>query len=219
MKKLIVANWKCFKTVDEGLDWTCKVGENLPELNDCEVVVCPSFVSLEPVSRLVKEKGYGFKVGAQSVSSYESGAYTGEVSAKMLEGLVSYALLGHSERRSNFGETNKDMETRVSLCRNSSIEPILLIRGEEDVIPEAVSYYAWEPVNAIGTGKAIDATSAADMVCNLANGRKDLYGMYGGSVTALNVKSYVQSPDLYGVVVGSASLDPNQFLEMLNALR
>ncbi len=219
MKKLVIANWKCFKTIEEGLQWINAVGPSMPQLDNIDVVVCPSFIALDAVSRLVKEKGYSLKVGSQTVSSLEQGAFTGEVSAKMLTGVVDFALVGHSERRSNFGETNAEMEKKLTLAKQYSIEPLLLIRGEEDTIPEGTTYFAWEPVNAIGSGSAIDAKTADDMVVHLAKGRQDLYGMYGGSVTSDNVNTYMQSPHLYGVVVGSASLDSSKFLEMLNALR
>ncbi len=219
MKKLIIANWKCYKTIEESIEWIHQVGPQVPELQDIDVVVCPSFLSLDMLSAVIEEKGYRLKLGAQTVSSLEEGAFTGEVSAKMLSGVVSYALVGHSERRKNFAETNDDMVKKSELSRKYGIEPVVLIRGEEDTIPDGVTYFAWEPVNAIGTGAAIDAQTANDMVVHLANGRQDLYGMYGGSVTPDNVNTYVQSPNLYGVVVGSASLDPSKFLEMLNALR
>jgi triosephosphate isomerase len=219
MKKLVIANWKCFKTIEESLTWINAVGPNVREIPNIDVVVCPPYTALDAVNREIEEKGYALKVGSQSLSSYEQGAYTGEVSAKMLSGLVRYALVGHSERRSNFNETNEDMEKKIALAKQYSIEPLLLIRGEEDTIPEGVQYFAWEPVNAIGTGSAIDAKTAGDMVVHLAKGRQGLYGMYGGSVTPANVNTYMQSPHLYGVVVGSASLDSSKFLEMLNALR
>ncbi len=219
MKKLLIANWKCFKTIEEGVAWVHAVGPHIPELSNIEVVVCPSFTALESVGRVVKENNYAISLGAQTLSSFEEGAYTGEVSAKMLSGMVSFALLGHSERRKNFSETDKDITLKVALCRKYNIEPIVLVRGEEDNIPENVTYFAWEPVNAIGSGSAIDAQVAGDTVVTLAKEQRALYGMYGGSVTPVNVNTYFQSSSLYGVVVGSASLDPVKFLEMLNALR
>ncbi|MDQ3098590.1 MAG: triose-phosphate isomerase [bacterium] len=219
MKKIVVANWKCFKTTEESVTWVTEVGSKVRELSDIDIVVCPSFAALDAVSRLIEEKGYALKVCSQTVSSYEQGAYTGEVSAKMLSGLVSYSLVGHSERRSNFAESNEDIEKKFALSKQYTIEPLLLIRDDQDTIPEGATYFAWEPVNAIGTGTAIDAQTADDMVVHLAKGRQGLYGMYGGSVTPENINTYMQSPHLFGVVVGSASLDPSKFLEMLNAIR
>ncbi len=219
MKKLVIANWKCFKTIEEGLQWINAVGLVMPQLENIDVVVCPSFIALDAVSRLVKEKGYALKVGSQTLSSIEQGAFTGEVSAKMLSGIADFALVGHSERRSNFGETNADMEKKLALAKQHRIEPLLLVRSEEDTIPRGTTYFAWEPVKAIGSGSSIDAKTADDMVVHLAKGRQGLYGMYGGSVTPDNVNTYIQSSHLYGVVVGSASLDSSKFLEMLNALR
>jgi triosephosphate isomerase len=218
MKKLLIANWKCYKTLGESLTWIDQVGTALDESESYEVVVCPPFPYLTQARMRIEEKGYALKLGAQNVSHFEEGAFTGEVSARMVTGLVEYALIGHSERRQHFGETNEQIGQKVALSRKYSVEPLVLVRGDEDSIPVDVAYFAWEPVSAIGTGNAIDAATASAEFSRLTKGREGLYGMYGGSVNPSNVASFMHSPAIYGVVVGSASLNPVSFLEMIHAV-
>lgn len=111
--KYIIANWKCTKTIADCLSWIESVGPKVSEMEDLEIIVSPPFVALEPVRRLIDENSFSFKIAAQTVSAFEKGAYTGEVAAFMLAGLVEYALLGHSERRSNRYESNEDISAQV----------------------------------------------------------------------------------------------------------
>lgn len=219
MKKIIFANWKCFKTAQEARDWVIEVGPQLNEDDPFTVVVCPAFPYLYEVGRMIDDGEYLLQLGAQSVSRYEEGAYTGEVSAPMLQSVgVQWALIGHSERRSIFAESNDDIDGKVQKCRAHGIEPVVLVRDEKDIIPEQVSYYAWEPVSAIGTGNAIDPDQAEKEVLRLKDSRV-MHGMYGGSVKIENIKDYFERPGITGAVIGSASLDPQKFIQLLNALR
>jgi triosephosphate isomerase len=215
MNKLIVANFKCYKTTEECLKWLDEVGEKLVVPDGREAIVCPSFVSLEAMRRRIEECGYNIKLGAESVSHFEEGAFTGEVSAKMLAGVVEYVLVGHSERRSKFGETNEDMRLKVELCLKYGLKPLLLVRGVEDEIVEGVEYFAWEPVSAIGTGQAIGAAEANGQIVSLRGGQ-EARGMYGGSVKPDNIGSFFAENEIYGAVIGSAALDSGKFLEMVS---
>lgn len=94
----------------------------------------------------------------------------------------------------------------------------MLVRGEEDTLSEDVDLFAWEPVSAIGTGNAIDAHTAGETISSLTkHGR--LHGLYGGSVNPSNIASFMQHPEISGVLIGSASYEPPMFMEMINALR
>lgn len=217
-KKYIIANWKCTKTIQDCLSWVDTVGPHVNASDSYEVIVCPPFMALDAIRRRITDEGYALKVGSQTVSSFEKGAYTGEVSAMMLTDLVDYALLGHSERRSFKHETNEDVAKQVDLCVRYDIEPVVLIRSVEDTIPESVKVFAWEPVSAIGTGNAIDAETAGETISQLShNGH--VRGLYGGSVNPSNIASFMQHPNIAGVLIGSASYEPSTFMEMLNALR
>lgn len=219
MKKLIFANWKCFKTVHEAREWVVEVGPQLNESDPFTVIVCPPYVYLNEIGEMIKNGEYLLELGSQSVSGYEDGAYTGEVSAKMLASIgVKWALIGHSERRLIFHEKNEEIATKVQKCRANEIEPVVLVRSEEDEIPDLTSYYAWEPVSAIGTGNAIDASTAEQEVLSL-KGTRAMHGMYGGSVKTENIKDYFGKQGINGAVIGSASLDPQKFIQLLNALR
>jgi triosephosphate isomerase (TIM) len=218
-KKYIIANWKCNKTVEESLMWIDEVGSGvLPDFPH-EIIVCPSFVSLVEAKKHITEKNYSLKLGSQSVSHFEKGAYTGEVSAQMLTGVVEYALLGHSERRLNFSETNDNIQKKAYLCIQNSITPIVLVRSNEDIIPDSVDIFAWEPVEAIGTGTAVDPDEAERMIAELSAGRANSVGIYGGSVGIDNVRKFMDNASVQGVLIGSASLNSHSFLEILNALR
>lgn len=217
-KKYVIANWKNTKTNKECVDWIQTVGPQLESQSNFEIVVCPPFLALDAVHQIVTDIGYGLKVGSQSVSSFDKGAYTGEIGAFMLEGIVEYALIGHSERRSLKHETNEDVQSQVAQCVAHKINPVVLVRGVEDAIPENVGLFAWEPVSAIGTGQAIEANQAGETIAGLRQGRS-LQGIYGGSVNSANIASFMQHPEIAGVLIGSASNDPTNFLEMIHALR
>jgi triosephosphate isomerase (TIM) len=218
-KKYIIANWKCNKTIEESLAWIDEVGAVIPSDFPHEIIVCPSFVSLAEAKKRITEKNYSLHLGSQSVSHFEKGAYTGEVSAQMLSGIVDYALLGHSERRSIFAESNDDIQKKAYLCIQNTITPIVLIRGKEDIIPDSVDVFAWEPVGAIGTGTAVDPQEAERVIAELSGGRANSVGIYGGSVAIDNVRKFMDNASVQGVLIGSASLDSHSFLEILNALR
>ncbi|MDQ3238892.1 MAG: triose-phosphate isomerase [bacterium] len=215
MKKYIIANWKCNKTIAESLEWVDYVGINMTHDYVHEVIVCPPFVALPDVSGLIKQKGYNIMLGAQSVSHFQDGSHTGEVSARMLSGICKYALIGHSERRTNFGETNENVKAKVINCIQNQIKPIVLVRDMSDVIPDSVKMFAFEPVGAIGTGKATDTISAGEAILGFGNG---YIGIYGGSVSLENIRSFIDNASIHGVLIGSASLDPVNFVEILNAL-
>lgn len=223
MKKFIFANWKCNKTAAEAREWIVEVGPLLNAEDPFKVIVCAPFVYLSEIVQMVNDAGYAIEVGAQNVSSKESGAFTGEVSAIMLETIgVSWSLIGHSERRSEFGDTNATVAEKVVQCRKHALEPVVLVRSAADVIPEHVSYFAWEPVSAIGTGNSIQPDEAALTVVELAQGRATsapIVGMYGGSVNTENIADYFAKSEIGGAVIGSASLDPHKFIQLTNALR
>lgn len=215
-QKYIIANWKCNKTIAESLAWVDQVG---PAINSEQyiVIVCPSFVSLSAVKDRIAAQGYKLKVGAQNVSQFESGAYTGEVSAAMLVDTVDYALVGHSERRTHFSETNDDVAKKAELCFKYSISPVVLVRDEKDSLPEQVKIFAWEPVFAIGTGNAVKAEDAEIEIAKL-KGSRGIAGLYGGSVSVDNIKSFMDQPSIDGVLIGSASWTAETFVEMIHAL-
>jgi triosephosphate isomerase len=219
MRSKIFANWKEYKTAIEAREWLLAVGPELSENDPFEIILCAPYVYLAELVQIVRDAEYPILIGAQDVSRYAEGAYTGEVSAKMLESVgVGWSLVGHSERRGGFGDNNEVVAEKVKRCRENGIEPLVLVRDAEDLIPEGSSYFGWEPVSAIGTGAAIAPSEAAHEIEKL-KGASAMTGLYGGSVDVGNVGVYLAYNNVNGVVIGSASRDPHKFIQLLNALR
>ncbi len=162
MLPIIAANWKSHKTVDETVNWIRVFGQQKMSGRG-EIIVCPPFTTLSVFQREVLSNNWNhIHLGAQNVSSYDAGAYTGEIAASMLVGLVEYAIVGHSERRRILRETDQEVTEKVkNLCKNGII-PIVCVSDISDVggwraIPEASGrtiIVAFEPVSSIGTGVA-----------------------------------------------------------------
>ena len=242
---LVAANWKMNTTLAEAEALVRAEMADLNALEGLEVVLCPPFVSLGLVADLVK--GTRLQVGAQNIHWENPGAFTGEVSAAMLQGLCRYVIVGHSERRHLFGETDEMVSRKVGAALAAGLTPILCVgevleerrqgRANEVVssqlraalkgLSEAERLVvAYEPVWAIGTGLAADGAAAEEM-CGLvrrlvgeAQGEaaaQDTPVLYGGSVNPDNIGQYVGQPNVDGALVGGASLRADQFVAIAEA--
>lgn len=222
-RKYIIANWKSYKTLNETREWFKLFYKNLPdqvELEDKEVIICPPYPLILPVFEIIMQystkERIMIKLGSQNISPFEEGPYTGEVSARLISEFCSYSIIGHSERRQIFSESDKMLAEKVELVKNYNINPIFCVQGVEAVIPLGVEIIAYEPVFAIGSGKP-DTPEDADEVAKFF---KEKYGLihvlYGGSVTAENVSSFTIMENIDGVLVGGASRDPEHFIQILN---
>jgi len=196
-KKLIVANWKMHMNIHEASIFVHKLARNIPVHRDVEVVLAPTLLALQPISLQVDRRQ--FKLAVQNFYWRDDGAFTGEVSAAQLRGLVEYGLVGHSERRHIFHEHDKDIRSKVQAAIRNDISPILcvgetahersvgetldvihdqLIGGLANVTSEEFGriVIAYEPVWAIGTGKNAlpeDAEKAASAI------RRQITHLYG----------------------------------------
>ena len=196
-KKLIVGNWKMNLSVHEASLYLHKLAEMVPVRRDVEVVVAPTLLALQPLSLQVNRRQ--FKLAVQNFFWRDHGAYTGEVSAYQLQGIVDYAIIGHSERRYKFNETEKDIRSKVQAAVRNRIKPILCIGetvsersyGEtNDVLRDQLTsglanltsddlemlIVAYEPVWAIGTGVNAKPSDVIDAVKVIRNQMKQLYG-------------------------------------------
>jgi len=199
-KKIVAGNWKMNKAFQDAEDLMFEIVDELTEKGsgDTEVIVCPPAVYLEMSSDIAAENG--FMVGAQNLSQWESGAYTGEISAEMLHSMgISHCILGHSERRTYFGETDKVISVKVDLALKNGITPIyccgevLAERQAEkhfDVVRNQVSealfhlgkesvsevIIAYEPVWAIGTGVTASSDQAQEMHAFIRSLLTEKYG-------------------------------------------
>lgn len=210
----IIANWKANKNISEALEWISVVGPRIPKQENLKIVVCPTFISLEQVAKEIKVGNYNLILGSQDLSVFETGAYTGEVPAALLSELVSISLLGHSERRKNFNETDEVVASKVRQAIEANIIPLVCVQGEQTPIPADCKLVAYEPVWAIGTGVSDTPANANEMAKNLKQ-KTDLEILYGGSVSSENVKDFVNQEFLSGVLVGNASLEAQEFINIV----
>lgn len=214
--KYVIGNWKANKNISETNLWlNTFLNFDFSHIqNRATLIICPPF----PLIPLVKEKltGISFiKIGCQNVSFYNQGAYTGEVPAHTLVGLVDYAIVGHSERRQHFNENDDYLISKAKHLQSLNIEPIYCVRGVEDPIPESIKFVAYEPVFAIGTGESDTLDNIISIKHKLKLPDKCLY-IYGGSVTDQNAFHFLEQHEIDGVLPGGASLDPKKLYEILN---
>jgi triosephosphate isomerase (TIM) len=215
----IVANWKSNENITEALNWISYVGPKIEKREFLKVVVCPTFTSIEEVKKAILVGNFPIMVGSQDLSPFNEGAYTGEEAASILKQFVELSILGHSERRQNFKETDEIVAEKATQAINNQIIPLVCVQGVDTPIPEGVKLVAYEPIFAIGTGHP-DTPEDAN---NVAKALKEKYGgvdlsvLYGGSVTSDNVSEFVSKENIAGVLVGKASLEPEEFVKIINA--
>ena len=240
---LIAGNWKMNTTVGEAVGLVGEMRQGLDEVTGVEKVVCPPFISLAAVKEVVK--GSSIKLGAQDLYFEEKGAYTGEISPLMLAELCEFVIIGHSERRQYFGETGEIVNKKIRAALRVRLKPILCI-GErleeneagrtEEVIAEQLNsslsgvdsvdslVIAYEPVWAIGTGRAATGKQASDTIGFIRHNIAQLYSgdiaqrmriLYGGSVNAANAAEFINQLEIDGALVGGASLEASEFLSIV----
>lgn len=215
----IIANWKSHKSVAEALDWIGLVGPHIPTNENLKVVVCPPFTDLAEVKTKILTSGFKMMVGSQDLSPFPEGAYTGEEAASILKDVVELAILGHSERRKNFNETDEMIAAKVSEAREYNILPLVCVQSGDTPVPEGVRLVAYEPVFAIGTGNADDPAEAEDVAKKL-KGRcgQELEVLYGGSVNSENAQAFLKQENLSGLLIGTASLEADEFIKILEVV-
>lgn len=211
----VIANWKSNKTIAEALEWISLVGSKLERRPNLKVVVCPPFTDVEEVKKSVKVGNFPLIVGVQDLSPFDVGAYTGEEAATILKDFVELAILGHSERRQNFGETDETVAEKVKQAIEHNIIPLVCVQGAETPVPAECKLVAYEPIFAIGTGYADNPQNANEVALLLKQKYgDDLEVLYGGSVTSENVKAFVTQENINGVLVGQVSLEAEEFLKV-----
>lgn len=223
--KYIIGNWKANKNLLEAKDWvdkcisTIKRSQNILNLlsnNSLSIIIAPPYPYIGLMKEYIGDR-QGVFIASQDVSVKEGGSYTGEVPAKSLADFINFTILGHSERRINFSETDEQIHEKIVNLKKYNIEPVLCVRDENDVIHNEVRYIAYEPASAISTGPIAKRVSAEDVAAmkkrlNLPPESKYLYG---GSVNADNCQEYLKNEEIDGILVGSASLDPYTFCSIL----
>jgi len=220
MTKWIIANWKSNKTIAEALEWVSIVGPRLEGKENVKVVICPSMIAVEKVAHAIKVGNYPLMVGVQNISPFEAGAFTGEVAATLIKDLASLAILGHSERKKYFNETDEMVAKKAQQALQHNIIPFVCLQDENTPIPEGCKLVAYEPPNAISTSSPGAKADSPDNATSAAKNLKEKYGedlevIYGGSVNAENALVYLEKEELSGVLPGAASLDPEEFIKIV----
>lgn len=213
---LIVANWKSNKSKDEVEKWLREFTDKLQkeQLNK-EIIICPPCVYLPFCASFIRENNLPIKLGAQDVSSFPPGAHTGEVSASMLKDFSEFVIIGHSERRKN-GDTEDVLAQKVKQAKEQNLETIYCLSDARQQAPQEVAIVAYDPSFAIGSGNPDTPENANNVAGKIRENKNVRHVLYGGSVTPSNVNGFTQMENIDGVLVGGASLDPHEFLEIIN---
>jgi triosephosphate isomerase len=229
MKKYIIANWKSNKTPQEAKTWLKTLFAKWPKnfCNSFEVVICAPFIDI-PIMYEVAKEGGSIKLGIQNVSPFSDGPYTGEVSARLVKEMTSYVIIGHSERRKYFSETDQIIADKTINTIKNGLIPIICISREKEITlfenyvkgkltPEEKQriVFAYEPLWAISSGSSDDPNNADKFIENIKNNHSTATYIYGGSVDGQNVYSFIHQPHIDGVLVGTASLVVDTFLEVI----
>ena len=248
---VVAGNWKMNKTVTEARDLVSLISAKLREISNVEKVLCPPFIAIPALHELLENSGIG--LGAQNLYWEEKGAFTGEISPGMVKEFCTYVIIGHSERRTYFGESDESVNRKVSAAIRVGLTPIVCVgetldQYESGLTSEVVRrqikvglagidpvdsssarriIVAYEPVWAIGTGKASSAENANQVHAQVIRpALSDLFGedvaqsiriQYGGSVTASNAAEFFAQPEIDGALVGGASLKPDEFVAITKA--
>jgi triosephosphate isomerase (TIM) len=216
MKNIFIAgNWKSNKTISEAKVWLNTFVVN-PSQNLTVVVLAP-YISLFSLHEEMKSKNTSFILGAQNISKFDEGAYTGEVTGRMIKEVADWVIIGHSERRKYFGETDEELALKVEKAHTAGLKVIFCVPDDKTPVPVAVDVVGYEPVWAIGTGKTDSPENANAVIASIKNKTGAKTVIYGGSVTAENVASFVVTPSIDGVLPGGASLDPEKFSRLIQA--
>nr|WP_290228469.1 triose-phosphate isomerase [Trichocoleus desertorum] len=239
MRKIVIAgNWKMYKTQAESLEFLQGFMSELDATPDeREVVVCAPFTNLGLLSKSLH--GSRVQLGAQNVHWEDAGAYTGEIAGAMLAEIgVRFVVVGHSERRQYFGETDETVNLRLRAAQRHNLTPILCVgetkqqrdAGETEAVifnqlakdlvgvDQQNLVIAYEPIWAIGTGDTCE-TAEANRVVGLIRQKltnTNVSIQYGGSVKPDNIDEIMAQPEIDGALVGGASLDPKSFARIVN---
>ncbi len=213
--KYIIANWKSNKLLNEALEWVSVVGPKLSRKEGVVVVVCPTNSALEHVKKAVQAGNFALQVGAQNLSPFSFGSYTGEEAGEILKPYADYSIIGHSERRKYFSETDEMIGEKVKRAREVGLEPVLCVQDANTPVAENSKIVAYEPVFAIGTGNADTPENANKTASEIKQKHPDVEVLYGGSVTSENAKAFLEQQAISGLLIGKASLDAEEFIKIV----
>lgn len=220
--KYFIANWKANKNLAEAASYMDILLQTISkntallerlEKNEIKIILAPPFPFLFTLKEKIKS-AKNIHLAAQDISHFEDGAYTGEITGRMLQGLVDFAIVAHSERRKYFAEKDDVLFKKAQLAQKYGLQSIYGLRDEHDRIPAGVGIVAYEPNAAIGTGKNEPVKNVL-RIKEILNLPKNTSYLYGGSVNRENAALYLKTGKIDGFLVGSASLDPIHFIDLI----
>lgn len=242
-RALIAGNWKMNTTVGEAVSLVKEMMGDLLTIDNIDRVLCPPFISLSEIRDIVE--GTSVRLGAQNMYFKEKGAFTGEISPIMLKNICKYVILGHSERRQYFAETDAIINEKVRAAFSVGLIPILCVgetlgeneagktnsvlerqvkEGLRNIAASKDLVLAYEPIWAIGTGKAATGVQAGKNIGFIRATLSSIWGreladsvriLYGGSVTGANIAEFMKEPEIDGGLVGGASLKAVEFVDIV----
>ncbi len=247
-KKVIAGNWKMNKLPNETISFFEELAPLVKNTKN-EVIICAPYTDL--FYAILSVQNTNIKIGAQNMHWEENGAYTGEISPQMIKSIgVEYVIIGHSERRQYFAETDETVNKKVKAAHNVGLKPIVCVgetlsqresgkakeivtnqikSGLKDLTKNEImsTIVAYEPIWAIGTGKTATKEDANETIKWIREELENIYGkenadkviiQYGGSVKSENAKELFEMSDIDGGLVGGASLKPDEFAKIVNAI-
>jgi len=239
---IIAGNWKMNTSISEAVALVRNMFE-LERISGVKKIISPPFISLVPVRDLIEDSS--IELGAQNMYFEKKGTFTGEISPAMLKGVCQYVILGHSERRHYFAETDELVNKKIKAAMEFDLIPILCIgetleekeeektreivskqvkKGLEGISPSSTLVIAYEPVWAIGTGKSASVTEASNTIAFVREIIEKMWNrkvarkipiLYGGSTNRQNISEFVSQDEIDGALVGGASLKADEFMDMV----
>jgi triosephosphate isomerase len=227
--KYIIGNWKSNKNLAQVRAWAQEFAghmKNVEENAELKIVLCPSFVHL----CLAQELLPSLDLGAQTLSPFPNGQYTGAVSALMVSEFVEFAIIGHAERRKFFAENEQSVANEAIQALENKMTPIVAVDDhnwsaqlsqlDDDQLNKVlVMYEPPEAISTSGQGHAADLEQVKKAIQLIKSAYSVKGVLYGGSVNATNIVEYVREPVIDGVVPGNASLDAKEFVVMIESVQ
>ncbi|HSW96260.1 MAG TPA: triose-phosphate isomerase family protein [Candidatus Saccharimonadales bacterium] len=224
MKKLfIIGNWKSYKTSVETKEWFEEFSKNSVAMNieNKEAILCVPFTVLSLAKSLVDQYNLPLELGAQDLSPFDEGKYTGEVTGEQIAEFAKYVIIGHSERRQYFLENEEMVNKKIEMAFQYGLTPVICISeiGQVDsfkpIIEGRSAIIAYEPLFAIGSGKPDSPENAEKTSAEIQEKMENISIIYGGSVTSQNVHSFTAMQTIAGVLPGGASLNAAEFTTII----
>lgn len=221
-KMRVIANWKSHKTAEETLLFLDTFQAAWPELSteNKEIIILPSFMSLSTAYVYKETEGLPVFIGAQDISPYDEGPYTGEVNGRQILEFCQFVLINHSERRRYNHEGDQEARAKTIMAQKYNLTVLFCIQDENGIVPDNVTEIVYEPPSAISTftpdAKVEDAENIERVFTKLAERYPQAHLYYGGSVNSQNILKLLTVPHIAGFLVGNASLDVEEFSNILN---